>query len=110
VVSDEDDSDMDRRQRRRRDRRDEEDDGDSDQEDRRQPGDEMDLDAGSNADVQMAKRLIRYAMACEYSRTSIRREGIRDKGLAASMGLFRDATRLTSSQLLGATAALLEES
>lgn len=29
---------------------------------------------------QLVKNLVRYALACEYSRTPIRREGIRDKG------------------------------
>jgi hypothetical protein len=29
---------------------------------------------------QLIKSLVRYALACEYSRTPIRREGIRDKG------------------------------
>lgn len=30
---------------------------------------------------QMVKNLVRYALACEYSRTPIRRDGIRDKGI-----------------------------
>jgi hypothetical protein len=29
---------------------------------------------------QLIKNLVRYALACEYSRTPIRRDGIRDKG------------------------------
>lgn len=30
---------------------------------------------------QLVKRLVRYALACEYSRTPIRREGIKEKGV-----------------------------
>lgn len=33
-----------------------------------------------NIDQVMAKKLVRYSIACEYSRTTIRREGIKDKG------------------------------
>lgn len=44
---------------------------------------DQDMD-GMNRDdseqTQMVKKLVRYALACEYSRTPIRREGIRDKG------------------------------
>lgn len=29
---------------------------------------------------QLIKKLVRYALACEYSRTPIRREGIKEKG------------------------------
>lgn len=29
---------------------------------------------------QLIKKLVRYALACEFSRTPIRREGIREKG------------------------------
>jgi hypothetical protein len=30
---------------------------------------------------QLVKKLVRYALACEYSRQPIRREGIRDRGI-----------------------------
>lgn len=34
-----------------------------------------------STDNQLVKKLVRYALACEYSRTPIRRDGIKDKGL-----------------------------
>lgn len=36
--------------------------------------------AASRVDEQLAKKLIRYAIACEYSRTPIRRDGIKERG------------------------------
>lgn len=33
---------------------------------------------------QLIKNLVRYALACEYSRTPIRRDGIKDKGMEAT--------------------------
>ncbi len=30
--------------------------------------------------AQLVKKLVRYALACEYSRQQIRREGIRERG------------------------------
>lgn len=33
---------------------------------------------------QLIKNLVRYALACEYSRTPIRRDGIREKGIERS--------------------------
>lgn len=35
--------------------------------------------ATSRVDEQLAKKLIRYAIACEYSRTPIRRDGIKER-------------------------------
>ena len=43
------------------------------QEDLEIPGDE-------NGKNQFVKKLVRYALACEYARLPIRREGIKDKG------------------------------
>jgi hypothetical protein len=34
---------------------------------------------------QLVKKLVRYALACEYSRQPIRREGIRDKGICPQL-------------------------
>jgi hypothetical protein len=47
-----------------------------------------DDDAGTNGastsvDDQMAKKLVRYAISCEYSRTAIRRDGIKERGTAS---------------------------
>ena len=33
-----------------------------------------------DSEDQLIKKLVRYALACEYSRQPIRREGVRDKG------------------------------
>ena len=35
----------------------------------------------SDVTDKLTKSLVRYALACEYSRVPIRREGIREKGL-----------------------------
>jgi hypothetical protein len=32
---------------------------------------------------QLAKKLVRYALACEFGRVPIRREGIREKGMSS---------------------------
>lgn len=32
-------------------------------------------------DAQLVKKLVRYALACDFSRTPIRRDGIKEKGL-----------------------------
>lgn len=42
----------------------------------------MDVDGNpaQHADNQLAKKLIRYAISCEYSRTAIRRDGIKERG------------------------------
>jgi hypothetical protein len=43
------------------------------------------MDGGGERDesteTQLVKKLVRYALACEYSRTPIRRDGIREKGM-----------------------------
>lgn len=59
-------------------------------------GDEMEVDGGGteNESEQLVKKLVRYVLACEYSRLPIRREGIRDKGVpkrTEKIGVFRDA-------------------
>lgn len=43
-------------------------------------GDGMEVEGLRSADDQLAKKLIRYAMACDYSRTAIRRDGIKERG------------------------------
>ncbi|KAG6001396.1 hypothetical protein E4U21_004402 [Claviceps maximensis] len=62
------------RQRRLRDRPDREAGNDSD--------DEMNEEeqAENRADEQLAKKLVRYALSCEFSRTPIRRDGIKERG------------------------------
>lgn len=41
--------------------------------------------ASSTADDQMAKKLVRYAISCEYSRTPIKRDGIKERGIVIGM-------------------------
>jgi hypothetical protein len=38
------------------------------------------LEDGENSKDQFVKKLVRYALACEYARLPIRRDGIKDKG------------------------------
>lgn len=38
------------------------------------------VDAEASAEDQLAKKLVRYALACEFSRTPIRRDGIKERG------------------------------
>lgn len=38
-----------------------------------------------SADQQLAKKLVRYAISCEYSRTAIRRDGIKERGRAITL-------------------------
>ena len=40
----------------------------------------MDIDAGEDSHDQLVKKLVRYALACEYQRMPIRRAGISEKG------------------------------
>lgn len=44
--------------------------------------DDMDMggEATQSADDQLAKKLVRYAISCEYSRVPIRRDGIKERG------------------------------
>ena len=49
----------------------------------------MDLDQrpGGGLEDQLAKKLVRYALSCEFSRTPIRRQAVREKGEVISAGL-----------------------
>jgi hypothetical protein len=51
---------------------------DSEEDDEEQVGD-MDVDGGESQD-QVVKKLVRYALACEYQRLPIKRSGISEKG------------------------------
>lgn len=66
------------RQRRRNSLDDQENEDDLDDEER--DDEEMNQHPGRSADEQMAKKLVRYAISCEYSRTTIRRDGIKERG------------------------------
>ena len=71
AVEDESDDDAQQQQQQRESDR-EDDDGDQ-----RMDGVERDETS------QLIKKLVRYALACEYSRTPIRRDGIKEKGMHA---------------------------
>ncbi|KAM0450497.1 hypothetical protein ACHAO4_006474 [Trichoderma viride] len=55
--------------------------------------------ATSRVDEQLAKKLIRYAIACEYSRTPIRRDGIKERVLGKQSRSFRKIFELAQTQL-----------
>lgn len=61
----------------------------------------MDVDdqAGNSADDQLAKKLVRYAISCEYSRTPIRRDGIKERGMGSSN--FTTTACADTGQVLG---------
>ena len=53
----------------------------SEEEDETQDAEEdVDIGDGENSQDQVVKKLVRYALACEYSRLPITRAGIREKG------------------------------
>ncbi|KAI1325674.1 MAGE-domain-containing protein [Xylariaceae sp. FL0255] len=76
-----DDDEPPRQQQRRRRVEDEDDDDDSDAaEDENNEDVDMDRSNAESADVrQLVQKLVRYALACEYARIIIRRDGIREK-------------------------------
>ncbi|RDL41042.1 uncharacterized protein BP5553_01021 [Venustampulla echinocandica] len=53
---------------------------DSDAEDEEVGYDEMDLDGETDSQDQVVKKLVRYALACEFQRVPIKRVGISEKG------------------------------
>lgn len=58
----------------------------------------MDDDDSRTETSQLIKNLVRYALACEYSRTPIRRDGIREKGTKPVASCrYRHGHYLTSS-------------
>lgn len=74
VASDGEEERRPRQRQRRAEPESEEEDGDAMEEDEPQPG------AGESADALLVKKLVRYALACDFSRTPIRRDGIKEKG------------------------------
>ncbi|KAF9780350.1 hypothetical protein IL306_000608 [Fusarium sp. DS 682] len=74
----------------------------SDDEDEQEPSDaEMDGDQhhAQTADGQLAKKLVRYVISCEFSRTPIRRDGIKERVLGAQGRSFRRIFDLAQTQL-----------
>lgn len=94
----EDEDEPRRRQSRRQQDSDEEDDDDEQDED----GD-IDM-AGASDEADLVKKLVRYALACEYARLPIRRDGIRDKVLGNNPRAFKkvfDAAQLSLKRAFG---------
>ncbi|KAI0118208.1 MAGE protein [Nemania sp. FL0031] len=62
---------------------------------------DMDRVAGadSTSDDQLVKKLVRYALACEYARITIKRDGIRDKVLGTHARSFRRVFDAAQEQL-----------
>jgi hypothetical protein len=54
---------------------------DDDSEDEAEDGEEMAVDVAGDSQDQAVKKLVRYALACEFQRLAIRRTGIAEKGL-----------------------------
>ncbi|KAI1101658.1 MAGE-domain-containing protein [Jackrogersella minutella] len=81
-----DESDEPRRRRQSR-RNNESDESEASDED--QDGD-VDMDKlGDGTDDQLIKKLVRYALACEYARIPIKRDGIRERVLGPNPRLFK---------------------
>ncbi|RFN50875.1 non-structural maintenance of chromosome element 3 [Fusarium flagelliforme] len=75
VEAEESEEDARPRQRNRADSEDEQ--NDHDPSDAEMDGDRTQV---QSADEQLAKKLVRYAISCEFSRTVIRRDGIKERG------------------------------
>ncbi|KAI1452613.1 MAGE-domain-containing protein [Annulohypoxylon moriforme] len=85
------------RRRRQSRRHNEREDSDASEED--QDGD-VDMErADDGAEDQLVKKLVRYALACEYARIPIRRDGIRDKVLGSNSRSFKRVFEGAQSQL-----------
>ncbi|KAK6714269.1 hypothetical protein SNK04_005220 [Fusarium graminearum] len=72
------------------------------EENEQEPSDaEMDGDRSQlqSADEQLAKKLVRYALSCEFSRTIIRRDGIKERVLGNQGRSFRRIFDLAQKQL-----------
>ncbi|KAI6089386.1 MAGE-domain-containing protein [Hypoxylon rubiginosum] len=83
--------------RRRQSRRDESDDPDASEED---PEGDVDMDGvGNSEEDQLVKKLVRYALACEYARIPIKRDGIRDKVLGSNARSFKRVFEGAQAQL-----------
>ncbi|KAH7304991.1 MAGE family-domain-containing protein [Stachybotrys elegans] len=65
--------------------------------------------SGNGEDDQLAKKLVRYAISCEYARTPIKRDGIREKVLGNQSRSFRRIFSLAQHQLRSAWGMELRE-
>ncbi|OTB12886.1 hypothetical protein K445DRAFT_320716 [Daldinia sp. EC12] len=91
-----DDANEARRNRQSR-RKNESDDSEASEED--QDGD-VDMErTGDGTEDQLVKKLVRYALACEYARIPIKRDGIRDKVLGSNARSFKRVFEGAQAQL-----------
>ncbi|WDK17833.1 MAGE family protein [Colletotrichum graminicola] len=67
------------------------------------------VDAAVSAEDQLAKKLVRYALACEFSRTPIRRDGIKERVLGDQGRAFRKVFELAQQQLRAVWGMELQE-
>ncbi|RQM06568.1 hypothetical protein DH86_00003270, partial [Scytalidium sp. 3C] len=72
---------------------------DEDNEAEEEDGEDMDID-GENTLDQSVKKLVRYALACEYSRIPISRTGIREKTAGKSNGASKQPTSYILTTIL----------
>ncbi|KAL6881868.1 MAGE domain-containing protein [Trichoderma longibrachiatum] len=72
---------------------------DAEQDDEASDDDAETNSASTSVDDQMAKKLVRYAISCEYSRTAIRRDGIKERVLGKQGRSFRRVFALAQTQL-----------
>lgn len=71
---------------------------DSDAEDEEVGYDEMDLDGQADSQDQVVKKLVRYALACEFQRIPIKRVGISEKGQHPTIPSFLRANCSSSGE------------
>ncbi|KAF3000002.1 hypothetical protein E8E14_002374 [Neopestalotiopsis sp. 37M] len=78
---------------------------DSEDEDDEEVDEDGDVDmAGASDEAGLIKKLVRYALACEYARIPIRRDGIRDKVLGNNPRAFKkvfDGAQLSLRRVFG---------
>lgn len=59
----------------------------------------MNVDAEQEPQDQVVKKLVRYALACEYQRMRITRTGIADKVISKQRGAFKRVFELAQKDL-----------
>ncbi|KAL2757760.1 hypothetical protein ACRALDRAFT_2040125 [Sodiomyces alcalophilus JCM 7366] len=95
-VQDDDTDGEDQRPRQRRNRDGSFHDGDRD-DTAQDEGDTMDMEA--TPDEQLAKKLVRYALSCDFARTPIRRDGIKERVLGDQGRAFRRVLEIAQTYL-----------
>lgn len=83
------------------------------EEDAEPEGNDPDDDAGEDStNGELVKKLVRYALACEFSRTPIRRDGIKERGLLSRsvLGLKSQLTLYVPWKSVGTAWQIVQES